>query len=66
MNAAQLAQYAVNQTNKFHGVLAPAIRRELAYAQVAHWLYAQDEEVLPAAAETATAAIACIGALMSA
>lgn len=66
MNAAQLAQYAVNQTNKFHGVLAPAIRRELAYAQVAHWLNAQDEEVLPSAAKTAIAAIAGIGALMSA
>lgn len=66
MTANQVAQNAVKHTEKFHGVLAPAIRRELAYAQVAHWLNAQDEEVLPAAAKTATAAIACIAALMSA
>lgn len=66
MNATQVAQNAVKHAEKFKGVLADSILRELAYAQVAHWLNAQDEEVLPAAAKTATAAIACIGALMSA
>ena len=66
MNAYQVARNAIMHTEQYRGVLADSIRRELAYAQVAHWLNAQDESVLAKAAKTATDAIASIGALMDA
>lgn len=62
MTHIEIAKAAVAHGQQFRGTLSDNLCRELAYAQVARWLYGQDDSVLPAAAKTATAAIACIGA----
>jgi len=53
----KLAHTAITEAAKYADYLSPKIRREIALAQVARWIHAQDPDHIIAAIKTADAAI---------